>query len=59
MLLSWEIQRNKHNNRSKALTAAWAIFSNADITIHYLIRKHSGHKPVQPNAASKLTLFHS
>ncbi|MDF2188687.1 hypothetical protein [Paraflavitalea sp. CAU 1676] len=59
MYLSWEIQRTKHNNRSKALTAAWAIVNNADITIHYLLRKHSGSKTTTPNAASKLTLFHS
>ncbi|WP_276481008.1 hypothetical protein [Paraflavitalea pollutisoli] len=59
MYLSWEIQRTRQSNRSKALAAAWAIVSNADVTIYYLLRKHSTSKPVQETAAGKLTLFHS
>ena len=57
MSLSWQIQRRRNSNRSKSLTAAWAIFLNDDITVYYLVRKHS-HKnypnKVQPQT---LTLF--
>ncbi|WP_276484765.1 hypothetical protein [Paraflavitalea pollutisoli] len=59
MYLSWEIQRKRHNNRSKALTAAWAIINNADITIHYLVRKHGTNRTVPQNDNRKLSLFHS
>lgn len=46
MILSWEIERTKHLSRSKALQAAWAITNHADITIHYLVRRHShAHNP--------------
>lgn len=41
MYLSWEIQRKKNHSRSKALLAAWAILLNEDITIYYLVKKHS------------------
>lgn len=41
MRLSWEIQRKKKCIRSKALQAAWAITQNEDITVYYLIKKHS------------------
>ena len=41
MQMSWELQRRKHYNRSKALQAAWAICQNEDITIYYLVKRHS------------------
>ena len=41
MRLSWEIQRNKKCIRSKALQSAWAIAQNEDITVYYLIKRHS------------------
>lgn len=41
MVLSWEKQRKKKSTRSKALQAAWAITQNEDITIHYLVKRHS------------------
>ncbi len=41
MRLSWEIQRKKRCIRSKALQSAWAITQNEDITVYYLIKKHS------------------
>ncbi len=41
MYLSWEIQRKKKCIRSKALQSAWAITQNEDITVYYLIKKHS------------------
>ena len=57
MRLSWKIQKRRKSNRSKSLLAAWAIFLNDDITVYYLVQKHS-HKnypnKVQPE---RLTLF--
>lgn len=41
MYLSWEIQRKKKCTRSKALTWAWAIVQNEDITVFYLVKRHS------------------
>lgn len=41
MRLSWEIQRKKHCSRAKSLRAAWAITLNEDITIYYLVKRHS------------------
>ena len=41
MTISWEIQKKKKCIRSKALESAWAITQNEDITIYYLVRKHS------------------
>jgi len=41
MFLSWEIQRKKKYNRAKSLMSAWAIVLNEDITIYYLVKKHS------------------
>lgn len=39
MTLSWDIQRRKKQlNRSKALTAAWAILNNEEITLRYMAR---------------------
>lgn len=55
MKLSWDIQRRKQCLRSKALQSAWAITQNEEVTIYYLVRKHShaNHKnKVQPKALS-------
>ena len=57
MKISWDIQRTKSKTRSKSLQAAWAIFSNEDITIMYLIRKLNHHKPVPQKTAGHCALF--
>lgn len=57
MKLSWDIQRSKHNTRSRALTAAWAIIGNEDITVHYLTRRLNHNKPVKPKAMQQFGLF--
>ena len=57
MRISWDIQRAKQKTRSKALQAAWAIISNEDITVFYLVRKLNHHKPVKPQAANQFSLF--
>ncbi len=55
MRLSWEIQRGKKSSRSKSLLVAWTILLNEDITVYYLIKKHS-HYPNKIRV-SDLTLF--
>lgn len=57
MKMSWEIQRSKHSSRSKALTAAWAILSNEDVTIFFLTRRLNHNKPVSPKALNQISLF--
>ncbi|MDQ2753493.1 MAG: hypothetical protein M3R72_10775 [Bacteroidota bacterium] len=59
MVLSWEIQRSKKCGRSKALLSAWAILSNEDITVYYLVKKYSHNNAIYPNkvGASNLSLF--
>lgn len=57
MLLSWEIQRKKNYNRSKALLAAWTIALNEDITVYYLIKKHSGESYPNRINSSNLVYF--
>ncbi len=57
MKLSWDIQRNKRYNRSKALTSAWAILLNEDITIHYLILRYNRNKRVNNRVRSQMSLF--
>jgi len=59
MLLSWEIQRKKKRTRSKALQAAWAITLNEDITIYYLVKRHSHDKYPNRIQSEHLTLFHA
>ena len=59
MLLSWEIQRKKKRTRSKALQAAWAIALNEDITIYYLVKRHSHDKYPNRVQAEGLSLFHA
>lgn len=58
MKLSWDIQRTKRHNRSKSLTAAWAIIGNEDITVFYLTRRLNHHKPVKTTALQQMGLFH-
>lgn len=57
MVLSWEVQRKKHISRSKALQAAWAITLNEDITIYYLVRRHSHQRYPNKVQAQDLALF--
>ena len=57
MRLSWEIQKTKNNTRAKALTAAWAIFSNEDITVFYLVQRLNHQKPVKKEALNQMGLF--
>jgi hypothetical protein len=57
MYLSWEIQRKRKNNRSRALLAAWAIYQNEDITVYHLAKKHSHEKNINRVQAESLTLF--
>ena len=59
MQLSWEIQRKKKHNRSKSLQAAWAITLNEDITIYYLVKRHSHDKYPNKVQAKNLALFSS
>jgi hypothetical protein len=53
MSMSWEIQKSKKISRVKALSAAWIIAQNANITVFYLVEKHSNknnktHSRVRP-----------
>ena len=57
MKMSWEIQRCRRNTRSKALTAAWAIITNEDVTVFYLTRKLNHHRPLKPKAQEQFSLF--
>jgi hypothetical protein len=57
MRLSWEIQRKKKCLRHKALTAAWAIVLNEDITIYYLVKRHSHEKYQNKVEAKNFALF--
>lgn len=58
MNLSWEIQRTKHCARSKALQSAWAITQNEDITVQYLVKKHSHTSYENKSQLGQLGLFH-
>ena len=57
MFLSWEIQRKKKCSRSKSMLAAWVIVLNEDITIYYLVKKHSHEHHRNKVQAGNLTLF--
>lgn len=59
MQLSWEVQRKKHTTRSKALQTAWAITLNEDITIYYLVHRHSNRYVPNKVQAKELALFSS
>ena len=58
MKLSHEIQKDKHVTRRKALTAAWAIVQNSNITVFYLVERYSNKNNTHLNKkkASNLTL---
>ena len=57
MRLSWEVQKHRKSNRSKALLSAWTIFLNEDITIYYLVQKHSTAQNAGKVKSQHLTLF--
>ena len=57
MRISWDIQRRKNKTRSKALQAAWAIFSNEDITVLYLVTKLNHNKPVKDKHLNQMAIF--
>jgi hypothetical protein len=57
MQLSWEIQRKKKCIRSKALQAAWAITLNEDITVYYLVKRHSHQRYPNKVQPQELSLF--
>ena len=59
MQLSWEVQRKKHITRGKALQAAWAIANNEDVTIYYLVKRHSTRNTPNKIEARKLAMFAS
>jgi hypothetical protein len=58
MKISWDIQRRrKYGTRSRALTAAWAILLNEEVTVHYLTRKLNHNKPLKWNIQHQFGLF--
>lgn len=57
MKLSWDIQQNKNNTRANALKAAWAIVSNEDITVYYLVKKVMPEKTDPVKIGKQLGLF--
>jgi hypothetical protein len=57
MKLSWDIQRQKRNDRSKALRAAWAILANEDITVYYLVQRYSARRSIHKDATNQMGLF--
>lgn len=58
MRISWDIQRRrKYNTRSKALSAAWAIVNNEEVTVHYLVRKLNREKPINWQTEKQFALF--
>ncbi|MBL7684280.1 MAG: hypothetical protein JNK00_13055 [Flavipsychrobacter sp.] len=58
MKMSWAIQKRKRVSRSKALIEAWAIISNEDITVFYLVQRYNVHnKPVKPQTLNQMALF--
>ena len=57
MKLSWDIQRQKNKTRGRALQAAWAILSNEDITIQYLVTRLNHHKPVKEKHLRQMAIF--
>lgn len=57
MTISWAIQKRKRNTRSKALSQAWAIVANEDITVSYLVQKLNHNKPVKLAVKNQYSLF--
>jgi hypothetical protein len=58
MHISWDIQRHRrYGTRSLALTAAWAILLNEEITVHYLTRRLNHDKPLKWQTEQQFALF--
>lgn len=57
MKLSWQIQRRKDCTRSKSLQYAWAIALNEELTVHYLVKRHSHEKYPNKTKPQELSLF--
>lgn len=57
MRFSWEVQRRRRSNRSKALTAAWAIFLNEDLAVWHLVQKHRTRRNNGNSHSSHIALF--
>lgn len=57
MRMSRQIQKRKNTTRSKSLQSAWAITSNEDITVYYLVKKHSNNNAKHKMDSNNLTLF--
>lgn len=57
MRMSWQIQKRRSYNRSKALISAWTIFLNEDITVYHLVKKHSHDRYPNKTAPTSLSLF--
>lgn len=58
MKMSWLIQKRKKKCcRSKALQAAWAIYLNEDVTVHFMVQKLNHHKPVKWQTEKQFALF--
>jgi len=57
MRISWDIQKNKKQTRSKSLSSAWTIFNNEDITVKYLSLKLNRNIPLKPKALNQISIF--
>jgi hypothetical protein len=57
MRMSWEIQKNSKGTRSKALSAAWAFFSNEKVLVKYLTRKLNRGVDVSARVVNQYSLF--
>ena len=57
MYLSWEMQKKKKCTRSISLQSAWAMAQNEDITVYYLVKKHSHANYANKVENTNLTLF--
>jgi len=58
MHMSWAIQKRKNLTRSQALSTAWAILNNEDITVFYLVKRYNVHnKPVKWQDLNQMALF--
>lgn len=58
MKLSWDIQKRKqHLNRSKALTAAWVILNNEEITLRYMSKVVNHNRQYGLQLFNQLGLF--
>ena len=57
MKMSWEIQKTKHSNRSRSLSAAWAIMINEDIAVYYLIKRLSPNRQLNTKVVNQFSLF--